>query len=93
MKKNVIVLHSQITIIFLPFGGHGVQVTQHPPLCFFLSCRTQFYMGLQGGQRHMENEDQPKATMEPHSSRPDIHFPRLPCSKGWSCDAVLAIEI
>lgn len=31
--------------------------------------------------------------MKPHFSQPDIHFPRLPCSKKWSCDAVLAIEI
>ena len=29
----------------------------------------------------------------PHSSPPDTHFPRLPCSKAWSCDTVLANEI
>lgn len=52
-----------------------------------------FTCGWQCGQPRVKNKNWSKEARKTHSSPPDTHFPKLPCSKTCSYDVVLANEI
>lgn len=79
--------------IFILWQTYFVDYPAFISLVFPFKENPIFSWRWQCGQPLVKNKDWSKAVRKMHSSPQDTHFLRLPCSKTWSYDIVLANEI